>query len=260
MAGHFGTIRRTGVAASGRVLKHTDATFWARVRRGKEDECWPYIGPKTPRGYGVITYRKKSWRAHRLAWTLTHGPIPKGKIICHKCDNPPCCNPKCLFLGTNQDNSDDARQKGRVPTGARHPSKIHGTGYMPRGEKHHSKTQPECMARGERNGGCKISEATALAILERRSATGDSAKKLSLEFDVGIGTVKHLLRGQTWAHLPRPEFISRRGNSRFDESIRDAILSAHAAGLETQAAIARRLGVSTTHVNRLIHKAAGATK
>ncbi len=66
------------------------------------------------------------------------------------------------------------------------------------------------MARGERNGGAKLSEATALAILKRRAETGLSAAKLAREFLCGIGTVKHLLRGDTWAHLPRPAY--RRAN------------------------------------------------
>jgi hypothetical protein len=204
MAGHFGTIRRTGVGPTGRVMKHTAETFWALVQRGADNVCWPYTGPRTPRGYGAITYRKKSWRAHRLAWTLTHGPIPKGQVVCHKCDNPPCCNPKCLFLGSNGDNTRDAQRKGRLASGDRHPTKVHGTAHLPRGADHHSKTQPACVARGERNGGAKISEATALAILKRRAETGLSAAKLAKEFLCGVGTVKHLLKGATWTYLPRP--------------------------------------------------------
>lgn len=204
MAGHFGTIRKGGLGRNGRVKKHTAETFWALVQRGREDQCWPYKGPKTPRGYGVITYHKKSWRAHRLAWVLTHGPIPAGMVVCHKCDNPPCCNPKCLFLGTNNDNTQDAKRKGRLAAGDRHPSKVHGTGYMPRGDQHHSKRMPEVVARGERNGGAKLTEATVLAILQRRAETGLSAAKLAKEFNAGIGMTKRIIAGTSWTHLPRP--------------------------------------------------------
>ncbi|MGH7024521.1 MAG: HNH endonuclease signature motif containing protein [Caulobacteraceae bacterium] len=58
------------------------------------------------------------WRdtryAHRLAWELANGPIPDGLLILHKCDNPVCCNPDHLFLGTAADNHADCAAKGRA--------------------------------------------------------------------------------------------------------------------------------------------------
>jgi hypothetical protein len=58
--------------------------------------------------------------AHRMAWELTHGPIPPGLFVCHHCDNPPCCNPVHLFLGTNADNVDDKVKKYRQAVGENH--------------------------------------------------------------------------------------------------------------------------------------------
>ena len=64
-------------------------------------------------GYGVINAGGKQVRAHRLAWEIANGPIPEGMSVCHRCDNPPCCNVEHLFLGAPKDNMADKMRKGR---------------------------------------------------------------------------------------------------------------------------------------------------
>jgi hypothetical protein len=63
-------------------------------------------------GYGQIASC-----AHRLAWELANGPIPKGMQVLHRCDEPRCCNPDHLFLGTQAENMADMSRKGRARNG-----------------------------------------------------------------------------------------------------------------------------------------------
>lgn len=85
--------------------------FWRRVSKG--DGCWEWVGLVSKSGYGKFTLHGRTIGAHRAAWILTHGPIPPGMYVCHHCDNPPCCRPDHLFLGTPLDNLRDCSQKGR---------------------------------------------------------------------------------------------------------------------------------------------------
>ncbi len=89
------------------------AFFWSLVdRRGPED-CWEFTASRFKFGYGRIRFGGRSVTAHRLAWTLTFGDPGPELNVCHRCDNPPCCNPAHLFLGSDRDNVQDALQKGR---------------------------------------------------------------------------------------------------------------------------------------------------
>ncbi|MBI5315856.1 MAG: HNH endonuclease [Nitrospirae bacterium] len=86
--------------------------FWSKVAKGPPEDCWLWMGARLLTGYGVFSLGGSDG-AHRVAWMLTHGPIPPGRHICHHCDNPPCCNPAHLFCGTHLDNMRDRDRKGR---------------------------------------------------------------------------------------------------------------------------------------------------
>lgn len=82
-------------------------------------DCWEWTGATIGRGYGTIkrTDRPRTKReqlTHRTMWIETIGPIADDLLVLHHCDNPPCCNPRHLFLGTKKDNAIDAYEKGRL--------------------------------------------------------------------------------------------------------------------------------------------------
>lgn len=95
--------------------------FWSKVDKRGTDECWPWVAVTGTGGYGHFSIQGRMARAHRQAFILTNGPIPDGLDCCHKCDNPPCCNPAHLFIGTTSENLNDCVAKGRYnrPNGER---------------------------------------------------------------------------------------------------------------------------------------------
>ena len=103
--------------------------FWAKVLEGGPEECWPWQGYTKPSGHGLTSYQSYTIHAHRKAWILTHGPIRGGLSVNHHCDNPLCCNPAHLYLGTRADNmidrwAPDTKRGQRPYTTALPPERI----------------------------------------------------------------------------------------------------------------------------------------
>lgn len=97
--------------------------FWSYVDRSAgEQGCWPWIGGSDLKdGRGRFWLNGTTEYASRLAWIYIHGLIPEDLHVLHKCDNPPCCNPTHLFLGTLSDNTQDMLAKGRGRYGPNAP-------------------------------------------------------------------------------------------------------------------------------------------
>ena len=141
------------------------------------DECWPFHGASVPAGYGKLSVGRKASRkeylpAHRVAWTATYGDIPDGLYVCHQCDNPPCCNPRHLFLGTHQDNMRDMISKGRAPHNS-NPGEAHGRAKLTDDLVRYMRLHPEI-----------------------------SPYLFAAQFGVCETAARNAQKGKTWKHLP----------------------------------------------------------
>jgi HNH endonuclease len=154
--------------------------FWGKVDKRDANECWLWIGfTLKPRGSGWGNYgcinsggKGRPLLAHRVSWEIANGPVPDGMLVCHHCDNPPCVNPRHLFLGTQSDNMNDCSAKGRV----RSPK-----------------------SRGETHPMAKLTKAKVLLI---RAARGEkSARELALRLGVCRNSIHNIWSGRTWSSV-----------------------------------------------------------
>lgn len=146
--------------------------FWNHVAVAASDECWEWNGCRSKQGYGLVNVAYSGISAHRLSWTIHFGPIPDGIWVLHRCDNPPCCNPAHLFLGTCQDNVDDKIAKGRQKS-----------------------------VDGELNPRSKLANTDILTI-RRLRAQGESLKALAEQFNVSMTTISRAALRKAWRHVP----------------------------------------------------------
>ena len=168
-------LEKTANSEEGRV------NFWKGVKIGKSDECWPWIPSHTRHGYGLVSYtfgrkKRKHLYAHRVSYFLEHGNLPDELCVCHHCDNPPCCNPKHLFLGTRAENTADMVQKDR----------------QLRGHKVHTvKLTPEI-----------VNKIRVIHYFEKHSY-----RELSRRFGVSDEQIRCICNWVYWKYLPIPEEI-----------------------------------------------------
>ncbi len=159
--------------------------FWAKIRTDDTEArpglgpCWNWAGALVE-GYGQID----GIGAHRVSWEIHFGAIPEGQWVLHRCDNPRCCNPAHLFLGTSKENVADMVAKSRHS----------------RGEAHSVRLRTERRPRGETVAGSRLTEADVPAIREA-AAAGETQEALAARYGVAQPTIGRLLRGETWRHV-----------------------------------------------------------
>jgi hypothetical protein len=155
---------------------NTPEVLWDKVDKRSEDECWPWKGLLKD-GYGRVQINDRSYYAHRVIYSLAFPNVIEWKapsrtqetgFLLHKCDNPCCCNPNHLFVGTHADNMADKVAKGRSPD--------FSGGKGPR---------------------CKLTMEQAQEIRQKRR-NGVSARQLSAEYEISLPSIKTLLAGKSY--------------------------------------------------------------
>ena len=130
--------------------------------------CHLWLGPLVAEGYGMTYYNGKNRRVHRLIYEDRVGPIPRGMMVCHRCDVVSCCNEDHLFLGTAADNNRDMVQKKR-----------------------------NAPVRGEANGQATLTISDVIAM---RASTAPF-KEIASQYGVHYQTVYRIKRGLRWGHV-----------------------------------------------------------
>lgn len=137
------------------------------VYRVTENGCWEVTSHCTWDGYPLRTQKFKRILMHREAYEKAHGPIPKGMVVRHKCDNRRCINPDHLELGTHADNVRDRVERGR-------------------------------SAWGERMGNAVLSKEQALEIKRDRTTP---TRFLAAKYNVCKSTIRDIRSGKRWIYL-----------------------------------------------------------
>jgi hypothetical protein len=144
--------------------------FWSKVSRCGPDDCWHWTAGTASKGYGRFKIGRSDVAASRVAWAIANQRDPGDLIVRHKCDNPPCCNPAHLELGTHADNAQDKVKRGRARTGRQD---------------------------GERNGHATLTIEQVGKIVEAFRA-GLNNQQIAYRFPVGHSLVSRIRTGRSW--------------------------------------------------------------
>ncbi len=170
------------------------ALFQGQIARSTSDACWPWTGSKDTKGYGRFFTSKVTRciiKAHRLAYFLHYGIDPGEMRVCHKCDNPPCCNPFHFFLGTDADNIKDCLTKGHI------------------------------RVVGVDNSKAELTPEQVLEIRTKYAGGNVLQRELAIRYRISRHTISNIVTRRTWKHLPMasPALVDSRVPSQGSEEV-----------------------------------------
>lgn len=111
-------------------------------------------------------------KAHRFSWEFYNKQeIPEEMCVLHVCDNPPCCNPDHLFIGTMKDNTQDMIRKRR-------------------------NNNP-----GPKNAYSKLNTSNVIEIRHLYNTGGYSSRTLGKLFQVTKDTIMDVVTRKTWKRI-----------------------------------------------------------
>lgn len=185
-----------GALSERRAADRETARFWSKVNkdgptiRPELGSCWIWTGKTDEHGYGsffcgsIRNGSRRFERAHRYAYEQEGTPIPDGLFGLHHCDNPPCVRPSHISPGTNQDNMDDMRAKGRGASGDRSGSRLH----------------PERLRRGVAHYKARLTDDLVRA-LRAAVVSGESKASVGRRFNLTREAVRDIASGKRWRHV-----------------------------------------------------------
>ena len=170
--------------------------FWACVDKspgqGPNGDCWEWKGGLGKDGYGKTTIGCQTLRANRVAYFLATGDNPVELLVCHSCDNPPCCNPAHLSKETNAGNQADMKNKGRAASGLRQ-GRYTKPERTARGERHGARTRPEKFA--------ILNEERVIQIRALHATGNYSMPSLAVRFGVCRSAIQSVVHRRSWKHV-----------------------------------------------------------
>lgn len=169
-----------------------------------EDVCWLWLGSIIPKKNNRAIFHhgykpQTIYVAARIMWFITYGEDPFPLLICHRCDNPQCINPKCMFKGTTQENTADRDAKGKGLKGVPLPFDR----PVIRGNDHWTRRFPEKVRRGSNGGmGSHLTEADIIQIRKDRATMTYVA--IGLKYNISKKNARLIAIGESWEHVPFP--------------------------------------------------------